>query len=361
MKDYKQTVKEMLTKAGITINGNRPWDIQVHNPKLYKRVISDGSLGAGEAYMDRWWSAEALDQTFTRILNADLNKELALSLPTVMLWLKSKIENPQSKKHAYEVGEQHYNTGNELFEAMLDKRMVYTTGYWKNAEDLDESQEHKLHMICEELQLQPGQHVLDIGCGWGSFAKYAAETFDVQVTGITVSSEQAELARERCKDLPVEIKLQDYRNLNKTYDRIVSIGMFEHVGEKNYRTFMRTVANCLAKGGRFVLNTIGGNTSVSTTDPWIEKYIFPNGMIPSVRQVGLAIEELLVVEKWENHGPDYDKTLMAWIKNFKQHWNELNENYSDRFYRMWLYYLSCSAGSFRSHRNHLWQITFTKY
>lgn len=361
MANYKQAVVDMLNAAGIQLNGDRPWDIQVHNQNLFQRVIKDGSLGAGEAYMDRWWDAEALDKLFYRVLNADLERKVAFSLPMIGLWLKSKFENPQSKKRAYEVGKQHYDKGNDLFEAMLDERMVYTTGYWQNASNLDEAQENKLDVICQQLDLQSGQHVLDIGCGWGSFAQYAAENYGVEVTGITVSREQAELARERCGDLPVEIRLQDYRKLDESFDHIVSLGMFEHVGEKNYRTFMRVVARCLSDDGNFVLNTIGGNNSTSTTDPWIEKYIFPNGMIPSVRQIGLASEELLVVEKWKNHGPDYDKTLMAWIKNFKQHWDELSDNYSDRFYRMWLYYLSCSAGSFRARKNHLWQITFSKY
>lgn len=360
MDSYKSTIKEMLANAEIQINGNQPWDIQVHNPNLYQRVIKNGSLGIGEAYMDKWWDAEALDDFFCRVLTAGLNRKIALNLPTMLLWVKAKFENPQSKKHAFEVGEQHYDTGNDLFKAMLDKHMVYTTGYWKGASNLDEAQEHKLEKICSELNLKPGQRVLDIGCGWGSFAKYAAEKYDVHVTGVTVSREQAALAKQRCKDLPVEILLQDYRNIKEKFDNIVSIGMFEHVGQKNYRTFMKLVSNCLADGGRFVLNTIGTNNSINHTDPWIEKYIFPNGMIPSVRQIGLAIEDLLFVEHWENHGPDYDKTCMAWLQNFKSNWHTLNGNYSERFYRMWIYYLSCSAGSFRSRNNHLWQITFSK-
>src|SRR5699024_8386924 len=277
MNNYKNTIQKMLGKAGIKINGERPWDIQVHNPEVYHRVIKKGSLGVGEAYMENWWNAEALDEFFNWVLQAKLNKEIAFNIPTIFLWAKAKLENPQSKKHAFEIGEQHYDTGNDLFEAMLDKRMVYTTGYWKNAANLDEAQEHKLQKICDQLDLKPGQRILDIGCGWGSFAKFAAEKYDVEVTGITVSREQAELGKERCKDLPVEIRLQDYRVLNETFDHIVSIGMFEHVGKKNYRTFMKVVARCLADGGRFVLNTIGTNNSINHTDPWIEKYIFPNG------------------------------------------------------------------------------------
>lgn len=360
MSDYKDTVEKMLDRAGIQINGDQPWDIQIHNPDTYRRVIKDGTLGAGEAYMDKWWDVEVLDEFFARVLDVDLNRELAFSLPTMLLWAKAKLENPQSIKHAFEVAEKHYDTGNDLFKAMLDKHMVYTTAYWQDANNLDEAQEHKLEKICGELNLKAGQQILDIGCGWGSFAKYAAEKYGVSITGVTVSREQADLAKERCKGLPVEIKLQDYRNINQKFDHIVSIGMFEHVGKKNYRTFMKVVSNCLVDGGRFVLNTIGTNNSINHTDPWIEKYIFPNGMIPSVRQIGLAIEDLLYVEHWENHGPDYDKTCMAWLQNFKNNWGKLKNNYSERFYRMWEYYLTCSAASFRTRKNHLWQITLVK-
>ncbi len=361
MGNYKKKIKKLLAAAGIQINGSRPWDIQVHNKNLYKRVVQDGSIGAGEAYMDRWWDAEAPDQFFYRALKADLNRKAAFDLPMIWLWLKSKVENPQSEKHAYEVGKHHYDKGNDLFEAMLDKRMVYTTGYWQDAKSLDEAQEQKLGMICKQLELRSGQRVLDIGCGWGSLSKYVAEKYEVEVVGLTVSREQAQLAKARCKNLSVEIRLQDYRKIDEIFDRIVSLGMFEHVGKKNYRTYMRVVNRCLKDDGIFVMNTIGTNNSVSNTDPWIEKYIFPNGMIPSVRQIGLAIEDLLVVEHWENHGPDYDKTLMAWMQNFKKNWDELSNNYSERFYRMWIYYLSCCAGSFRARKNHLWQIIFTKY
>lgn len=360
MPDIKQTVQDLLASADIHINGNRPWDIQVHNENLYQRVLRQGSLGLGEAYMDRWWDAEALDQFFFHILRADLEREATLAPPMVWTWFKSLIVNPQNKHRAYEIGDRHYDTGNDLFEAMLDKRMVYTCGYWQDVNTLDEAQEQKLDVICRKLELKPGQRVLDIGCGWGSFAKYAAEEYGAEVVGLTVSREQMELARERCKGLPVEIRLQDYRQIDQPFDHVVSLGMFEHVGSKNYRTYMRVVSRCLSGDGVFVLNTIGGNHSVQNTDPWIEKYIFPNSMIPSIRQIGLAIEDLFVMEQWNNYGSHYDRTLMAWSQNFKKKWETLKSNYSERFYRMWEYYLLCSAASFRARKNHLWQIVLTK-
>jgi len=361
MADLKQTIQNILDAADIKINGNRPWDIQVHNEKLYRRVLKQGSLGLGEAYMDRWWDAEDLSEFFNHVLSAELQKKVALSWPMIWTFVKSWVQNPQTEEKSFEVGEHHYDTGNDLFEAMLDKRMVYTCGYWiDGVKTLDEAQEKKLDMVCQKIQLESGQRVLDIGCGWGSFAKYAAEEYDVEVVGVTVSKEQQQLARERCEGLPVEIRLQDYRQLDEHFDAIVSLGMFEHVGVKNYRTYMKVASRCLKDDGLFVLHTIGGNKSVRNTDPWIEKYIFPNSMIPSIRQIGLAIEDLFVMEDWDNYGLHYDQTLMAWYDNFKEHWDELKEHYSSRFYRMWEYYLMCSAGSFRSRKNNQWQIVLSK-
>ncbi len=283
-----------------------------------------------------------------------------MSKPMIWTFLKSWVKNPQSSQRAFEVGERHYDTGNDLFEAMLDKRMVYTTAYWLGVDTLDEAQEKKLDTVCQSLQLGSGQRILDIGCGWGSFAKFAAENYGAEIVGLTVSREQQKLARQRCEGLPVEIRLQDYREMDDKFDRIVSLGMFEHVGVKNYRAYMRTAARCLKDDGLFVLSTIGGNISVRNTDPWIEKYIFPNGMVPSIRQIGLAIEDLFVMEEWVNYGPHYDRTLMAWHQNFTDHWDELKAHYTEEFYRMWEYYLLASAGSFRARKNQLWQIVFTK-
>jgi cyclopropane-fatty-acyl-phospholipid synthase len=243
---------------------------------------------------------------------------------------------------------------------MLDKRMVYTCGYWKDAKTLDEAQEAKLDLTCKKLNLKPGMKVLDIGCGWGSFAKYAAEKYKVKVVGITVSKEQAVLAKALCKGLPIEIRLQDYRDLNEKFDRIVSLGMFEHVGYKNYKTYMKVVHRCLKDDGLFLLHTIGGNKSVKSTDPWIDKYIFPNSMLPSIKQMGDAIEDYFVMEDWHNFSADYDKTLMAWYNNFENSWNKLKDDYDERFHRMWRYYLLACAGTFRARKSQLWQIVLSK-
>src|SRR5699024_5741024 len=336
----KQKIEQLLAKADIRINGDRPWDITIHDEQLYWRVLKEGSIGAGEAYMDGWWDVPALDQFFTCFLRAKLNHSVIINWSMAGLILKSLLRNNQARNKAFEIGDRHYDTGNDLFRAMLDPRLVYTCGYWMNgAQNLAEAQIQKLDMVCQKAELSAGQRVLDIGCGWGSFAQYAAEHYDVEVVGLTVSEEQQKLAQQRCQELPVEIRLQDYRDIDETFDKVVSLGMFEHVGVKNYRTFMQTVARCLTDNGIFVLNTIGGNQSVQNTDPWIEKYIFPNSMIPSMRQISLRAEGLFVMEEWDNYGPYYDRTLMAWYNNLKSHWDELKKNYSNQFYRMWEYYL----------------------
>ncbi|MEJ2051279.1 MAG: class I SAM-dependent methyltransferase, partial [Calditrichota bacterium] len=192
-------------------------------------------------------------------------------------------------------------------------------------------------------------------------ATYAAEKYGVEVTGVTVSRHQVEwFEQHRDPALPVDIRLQDYRSAEGRYDRVLSIGFFEHVGYKNYRTYMETVNRCLAEDGVSLLHTIGGNLSTVTTNPWTEKYIFPNGMLPSVAQIGHSTEGVFVMEDWHNFGPDYDKTLLAWTRNFDAAWPKLASQYTERFYRMWRYYLLSSAGGFRSRQTQLWQIVLTK-
>lgn len=357
--DAQQILQDVLREADIQINGDRPWDPQIHDERLYRRVLSGGALAAGEAYMDGWWDCEALDQLFSRFLRARLDEQVGWSWRRLWNVVKAFVLNLQSPSRAREVGEEHYDRGNDLFRHMLDDRMVYSCGYWRRAQSLDEAQEAKLDLICQKLNLEPGMRVLDIGCGWGGFAEYAAEEYGVEVVGVTISEEQVRLARERCSGLPVEIRFQDYREVDELFDRVVSIGMFEHVGHKNHRTYVETVRRCLKDDGLSMLHTIGNAESSPVTDPWIEKYIFPNGLIPSTQQVVRAVGDLFVIEDWHNFGPDYDRTLMAWADNFESSWDVLSDGYSERFYRMWRYYLYQCAGSFRARRNQLWQIVLS--
>jgi len=357
-------IENLLAEADVKINGTRPWDIQIHDEKFYDRVLRDGSLGLGESYMDGWWSAEKLDEFFFRVLGANLEKKVKDNWSLIFFIIFNNLFNRQSKKRAFAIGEHHYDLGNDLYIAMLDPRMVYTCGYWNwpvgEASNLTEAQEAKLDLVCRKLNLQSGQTVLDIGGGWGSFAKFAAEKYGAKVTVLTVSKEQVELGQKMCASLPVDFLLQDYRDVQGKFDHIVSLGMVEHVGYKNYRTYMEVVNRCLADDGLFLLHTIGSNESSKMTEPWIDKYIFTNSMLPSIKQFGQAFEGLFVMEDWQNFSADYDPTLMAWFDNFDKHWPELKSNYDDRFYRMWKYYLLSCAGSFRVRKNQLWQIVLSK-
>lgn len=355
----KAATQKILDLAGIKIDGKSPWDMQVYDDRFYSRVLAEGSLGLGESYMDGWWDCEKLDEFFDKILMARLEKKVKGRM-ILKDHFVARVINLQSKGRAVEVGEKHYDIGNDLYRLMLDKRMVYTCGYWKDAENLDEAQEAKLDLVCRKLGFKPGMKVLDIGCGWGSFAKFAAEKYKVEVVGITISKEQVVLGNKLCEGLPIEIRLQDYRDVNEKFDRIVSLGMFEHVGPKNYRTYMEKANECLKDNGLFLLHTIGTNISKNTLDKWFNKYIFPNGVLPSVKQISDSSEGIFSLEDWHSFGTDYDKTLMAWHKNLTDNWDEIKDKYSDKLKRMWEYYLLSSAGSFRAEKNRLWQIVFSK-
>ena len=358
---YEKTAKEILSLAGIEINGNNPWDIQVYNKDFYRRALSEAELGIGESYMDGWWDCEKIDELIYRVVKSRLDEKVKRKFSIIFDLFLAKIFNMQPKRKAFVIGERHYDLGNELFQNMLDRRMNYSCAYWKNATTLDQAQENKLELICKKLYLRSGMKVLDIGCGWGAFGKYAAEKYNVSTVGITVSKEQFKLGKELCNGLPVKIKFQDYRELKEKFDRIVSVGMIEHVGYKNYRTYFKVAYRCLTNEGLFLLHTIGESKSVKAADAWTEKYIFPGGMLPSIKQLAKATEGLFIIEDLHSFGADYDKTLMAWYENFKTNWNKIKDKYSERFYRMWKYFLLSSAGAFRArNKNQLWQIVLSK-
>ncbi len=359
MDKFRRRVNDLLTVANIKVGGNQAWDIQVLDDRFYKRVLAEGSLGLGESYMDCWWEVESLDQLFCKILSSDIEHRVNTK-SFIWLVLQSRLFNLQSIRRAFRVGEKHYDIGNDLFNKMLDKRLTYTCGYWKNANTLNQAQEHKLDLVCRKIGLKENQRVLDIGCGWGSFIKFAAERYGAQTVGITISKEQAEYAKENCKDLPVEVRLQDYRELDEEFDHIISLGMFEHVGPKNYKTYMQVASRCLKENGLFLLHTIGANYTRHSPDPWINKYIFPNGVLPSAGDISTSFDKIFVLEDFHSFGPDYDKTLMAWFNNFDKSWKQLCDKYGERFYRMWKYYLLGCAGAFRARNIQLWQFVFSK-
>lgn len=366
MKDLETVVKEALAHADIELNGKKPWDITVHDKRLYRRILRERQLGLGEAYMDGWWDAPKVDEFIARILEVDIAAKVKPSPMTLALGvteaLKWQLSNTQTIKQARQNASHHYNIGNDLYERMLDKRMIYSCGYWQNgAKNLDEAQEAKLDLICRKLQLKKGMTLLDIGCGWGGFAEFAAKKYGVIVTGISPAAEQVKLAKKRTKGLKVKILQQDYREVEGSFDRIVSIGMLEHVGVKNYPEFFKVCNRRLAPGGMMLHHTIGSNTPYNAQEAaWIDKYIFPGGMIPTIAEVAQPVEGLFVIEDLHNFGPDYDKTLMAWHKNFVTHYDEISDKYDERFKRMWEYYLLIFAGIYRIRGLQLWQFVMRR-
>jgi cyclopropane-fatty-acyl-phospholipid synthase len=355
-------LRELAASAGLRFNGDAPWDIQVHDAEVYRRILSHGSLGFGEAYMDGLWDAERLDELFRRLLGGDVDARLVgpARLRLVLASLRQRLFNLQSVPRAFHVGERHYDIGNDVFAAMLDSSMSYSCAWWAHTDNLEQAQQDKLDLICRKLELRPGEHLLEIGCGWGGLAHYAASHYGVTVSGITVSREQREFALERCRGLPVNIALMDYRDIDGHYDKAVSVGMFEHVGPKNYAVYFDTVKRVLKDEGLFLLHSIGSHVTAAHVDPWIDRYIFPNGYIPSARQVADALEGCFLIEDWHNFGQDYDRTLMAWWDNFERAWPRLAEKYDERFRRMWKYYLHSCAGYFRAGQGQLWQLVLSR-
>jgi cyclopropane-fatty-acyl-phospholipid synthase len=358
---------QLLAQADIAIDGSRPWDMQVRDPRMFDRVLSQGNLGAGEAYMDAWWEVERLDEFFHRLLRSGL--EARFRNPALLFQiLMSKLINRQSRSRSRRVAEQHYDLSNHLYQVMLGPTMQYTCAYYgPSGEDrsLDEAQRAKLALVADKLHLKPGMRVLELGGGFGELARYLAAERECEVVSYNISACQVEYGRGLCKGLPVDIRQQDYREaarLSESFDRVVSVGLMEHVGPANYRGFFKLVRKRLGSGGLALVHTIGGNLSRSRADAWIDKYIFPGGVIPSAAQLGRALDGLLVLEDWHNFGPDYDRTLMAWWHNFNAAWPEIghSEGLDERFYRMWRYYLQSCAGAFRARGLNLWQIVLSR-
>jgi cyclopropane-fatty-acyl-phospholipid synthase len=349
-------VERALGAAGVHVDGDAPWDPQLVRSRALLRVALGGTLGAGEAYVDGDWECAALDELSARLARHEGRVHLDGS--SWRTALAAKLVNHQTRARAARNGVFHYDLGTELYEAMLGPSMTYSCGYWRDAATLEEAQGAKFALIARKLHLRPGHRLLDIGCGWGSFARYAAD-LGATVVGVTVSPEQAAYARERCRGLPVEIRLEDYRELSGRFDRIASIGMFEHVGPHNYRNYMRVARRCLSSGGLFLLHSIGSNRSTDAIDPWIDHYVFPGAHLPSVAQIARASEGLFVVEDLHNFGADYDRTLMSWRENFDAAWGALRSGRDERFRRRWRYYLSTCAGLFRARRNQLWQVVLS--
>lgn len=357
----RQVCCELLASAGIGVDGQDAWDVTIHDERVWARLLRDGTLGAGEAYVGGWWDSRALDETIHRLQAVKVVDALRDNWRMVPQLLKARVLNLQSPRRAFDNGQYHYDIGNDLYEAMLDRRLLYTCALWSTgARTLDEAQEAKLELVCKKIGLRAGMRVLDLGCGWGGFAAYAAERHGVEVVGLTVSHEQVRFAKERYAHLPVDIRLDDYRHASGSYDAVVSIGLMEHVGPKNYRGYMELVDRCLAPGGVAFIHTIAGNRARAHIDPWFDKYVFPGSALPSLGQLVLAMEGIFIPEDVHNLGEDYDRTLMVWFERFDAAWPHLRARYDERFYRLWKFYLLASAGSFRARAQQLFQIVMTR-
>lgn len=368
MNNYKTIIENILNEAGVTIGGDSAYDLVIKDPKWFKEVWQGRSLALGESYMANWWECQQLDEFFFKLLryvaNTLSNKKFAFFL----MYLKNLLFNFQTQRRSKIVAKQHYDLGNDLYEAMLGKSMAYSCGYWKTADNLDMAQYAKYDLICKKLNLQPGESILDIGCGWGTFAEFAAARYGVKATGISLSQRQIEWAKANNKNSDVSFYLADYRNIASynprsiKYDKIISIGMFEHVGYANYKHFLKIARQNLKEDGLFLLHTIGCDRAVSfAVDNWLQKYIFPNSILPTLKQLSQRVEGVFVLEDWHNFGVYYDKTLMAWYDNFKAQWPNLKDNYDDSFYRMWEYYLLSCAGAFRARYIQLWQLVLSPH
>jgi cyclopropane-fatty-acyl-phospholipid synthase len=354
----RRFIERCLATADVRLDGDRPWDLRVHDQRVFWRVLVGGSLAFGESYVDGWWDCPRLDEFFARLLGSGIDERHWLPRDW-LLELRARLFNRQRPGRVREVARRHYDLDPQLYRAMLGEQQVYSCAYWRNADTLAAAQSAKLDLVCRKLGLKPGMRVLDIGCGWGTAARHAAVNYGVEVVGITISHEQAVAAREHCRGLPVEIIEQDYRALSGRFERIFSIGMFEHVGQHNYRTYLETARRCLADDGLFLLHTIGADRSSAALDAWLDRYIFPNANLPSARWLTAASEGLFVIEDWHNFGPDYDRTLMEWHRRLEEAWPTLSSAYDERARRLWRYYLLSCAGSFRARKNQLWQLVFS--
>ena len=376
-----EQAQRLLNRAGVRINGSRPWDMLIHHPDTLGRILAQGSLGLGDSYVEGWWDCERLDEFFNRILRAGRDGQVgwrARAWP----WLRSRLYNRQSVSRSAEVGRAHYDLDPMMFERMLGPTMAYSCGYWAQASTLDQSQEDKLDLVCRKLGLAHGMSLLDIGCGWGSLMRHAALHYGARVTGLTISRKQAQWAATHLRGLPAKVHLVDYRVFQPTqgqpdeqgvercngkdghgiFDRIASIGMFEHVGHKNHADFFASVKRHLKPDGLALLHTIGKNRAGVAPDAWIDQHIFPNGALPSAGELAQAAERQFVIEDWHNFGADYDRTLMAWHARFQDAWPRLRRGgdaNDHRFERVWRYYLLSCAGTFRARSNQLWQLVLS--
>lgn len=365
----RHIVTDLFARAGVQLDGSRPWDIQVRNPRFYRRALR-GSLGLGDSYMDGDWDVRELDALFVRLIRANLASSLLARAGRAWLGIRARLGNLQTRVRSLDVARSHYNLDHRLYELFLGPWNQYTCCFFDRTRELEQAEVRKLEMICSKLELTRGDRVLDIGCGWGGFARYASSTRGCHVTGISLSREQVDYARRFTAGLPVDIVEADYRDLPAlrpagSFDKILVCGMIEHVGYRNYRGLMEIVHGLLTRSGLFLLHTIGNGINTRIADPWIVKHIFRNSMLPSMEQLAGALRGLFTVQDWENYGRYYVDTLAAWQRRFEENWERIalidtTPRFDERFRRMFNYYfLSCKA-AFDVESIFLWHLVMSR-
>lgn len=361
---------QVLQKIGIEPGK----DLIIRDDRFYATVLNKHSVGLGEAYMEGWWDTPDLTALFRKLIQGfpEARKYLHFNARIFAYYCMGAWLNRQHNRKALRDVQRHYDIGNELYEAMLDENMVYTCAYFKDPEwSLEKAQTEKIDLVFRKLHIPEKAaagkplKVLDIGCGWGYSLIHGARYYGVEGVGISLSKDQVSLARRKTANLPVDIRLQDYRDLpaGEQFDAIFSLGMFEHVGRKNYRKFMEAVRQHLAPDGLFLLHTIGGKEH-GPSDPWINKYIFPGAYIPNIADIAAAADGLFIQHDFHNFGLYYARTANEWCARFEHNWERLRQLrpdfYDQRFFRIWKYYLKSSAASFYSGWNQVWQFVFSK-
>jgi len=356
---WKQIIIRIFKISNIRI-GN---DIIIHDKSTYRNIITKGSLGLGESYMKKKWDSPHLDILIAKLIKAGIHKNNFLgALTKFILWVKSVIFNLQDRKNSPLLSETHYNTGNHLFKSFLDPNMIYSCAYFKNTNDLAQAQLKKIKIVGNKLDLQPGEKVLDIGCGWGGTARILSEMFDVEVTGVSDSSEMIKYANEYNACERVKFICADYRVIKGKFNKIYNVGFLEAVGPKNFRSFMEQVNDMLLDNGIFLIHTIGGQYSTNKGDPWLDKYIFPHGVIPSKKQIDKAVKNIFEIRDFEAFGRYYETTLEHWRNNLNRNWSAIKDQFDkpEIFKRMMDYYLSSCTAAFHTGMLDLWQYVFTK-
>lgn len=328
-----------------------------------RRVLSDGGLGFGEEHMEGNIDIEGdLRELFKLQYTSVFNASALTPWQKLRAVLTAFVDRNTPKRVRRNVAH-HYDLSADFYRLWLDKSMTYTCAYFRTSHDtLEEAQNNKHEHICRKLQLEPGMTLVDIGCGWGAMMLYAAERYGVRCTGYTISEEQYRLLRERIKERGledrVEVLLKDYREGTGQFDRWVSIGMFEQVGREYIRTFMKIVKRMLKPGGLGVLHTIGFMFP-NARAPWLTRYIFPGGYLPTLAQIVGPMNDLnLSVYDVEDLRLHYGETLDHWDRRFCQHIDKIREMYGERFVRMWRLYLNGVASAFRFGGARLYQIAF---